>query len=50
VVSLVGIAQARDGQLLAFAFMADQLPAGGLDAGASALTGLATDLAACGCH
>ena len=50
VVSLAGIAQARDGQLLAFAFMADQLPAGGLDAGASALTSLATDLAACGCR
>jgi D-alanyl-D-alanine carboxypeptidase/D-alanyl-D-alanine-endopeptidase (penicillin-binding protein 4) len=50
VVSLAGIAQARDGQLLAFAFMADQLPAGGLDAGAAGLTSLATNLAACGCH
>ena len=50
VVSLAGIAQARDGQLLAFAFMADQLPAGGLDAGAADLTSLATDLASCGCH
>ena len=50
VVSLAGIAQDRDGQLLAFAFMADQLPAGGLDAGAADLTGLATDLAACGCR
>ena len=50
VVSLAGIAQARDGQLLAFAFMADQLPPGGLDAGASGLTSLATDLASCGCH
>jgi len=50
VVSLAGIAQARDGQLLAFAFMADQLPAGGLNAGAAGLTGLATDLAACGCR
>ena len=50
VVSLAGIAQTRDGQLLAFAFMADQLPAGGLNAGAAALTGLATTLAACGCR
>jgi D-alanyl-D-alanine carboxypeptidase/D-alanyl-D-alanine-endopeptidase (penicillin-binding protein 4) len=50
VVSLAGIAQSRDGQLLAFAFMADQLPAGGLDAGAADLTGLATDLAGCGCR
>ena len=50
VVSLAGIAQARDGQLLAFAFMADQLPAAGLNAGAADLTGLATDLAACGCR
>ncbi len=50
VVSLAGVAQARDGQLLAFAFMADQLPAAGLDSGASDLTGLATALAACGCH
>jgi D-alanyl-D-alanine carboxypeptidase/D-alanyl-D-alanine-endopeptidase (penicillin-binding protein 4) len=50
VVSLAGLAQARDGQLLAFAFMADQLPTGGLDAGAADLTTLATDLAACGCR
>jgi serine-type D-Ala-D-Ala carboxypeptidase/endopeptidase (penicillin-binding protein 4) len=50
VVALTGIAQARDGQLLAFAFMADQLPAGGLDSGASDLTSLATSLAACGCR
>ena len=35
VVSLAGVAQARDGQLLAFAFMADQLPKTGLDAGAA---------------
>jgi serine-type D-Ala-D-Ala carboxypeptidase/endopeptidase (penicillin-binding protein 4) len=50
VVALTGIAQARDGQLLAFAFMADQLPTGGLDSGASDLTSLATSLAACGCR
>ncbi len=50
VVSLAGVAQARDGQLLAFAFMADQLPKTGLDAGAAGLTSLATTLAGCGCH
>jgi D-alanyl-D-alanine carboxypeptidase/D-alanyl-D-alanine-endopeptidase (penicillin-binding protein 4) len=50
VVSLAGIAQAKDGQLFAFAFMADRLPKTGLDAGASDLTQLATSLAACGCR
>jgi hypothetical protein len=30
--------------------MADQLPAGGLAAGAAGLTSLATVVAACGCH
>jgi len=50
VVSLAGIAQAANGQLLAFAFMADQLPKAGLAAAAARLTGLATALAACGCH
>jgi serine-type D-Ala-D-Ala carboxypeptidase/endopeptidase (penicillin-binding protein 4) len=50
VVALAGIAQARDGQLLSFAFMADQLPAGDLNAGAADLTGLATALAGCGCR
>jgi serine-type D-Ala-D-Ala carboxypeptidase/endopeptidase (penicillin-binding protein 4) len=50
VVALAGIAQARGGELFAFAFMADQLPKTGLSAGASDLTRLATSLAACGCH
>jgi D-alanyl-D-alanine carboxypeptidase/D-alanyl-D-alanine-endopeptidase (penicillin-binding protein 4) len=50
VVSLAGIVQARDGQLFAFAFMADRLPKTGLDTGASDLTSLATSLAACGCR
>jgi D-alanyl-D-alanine carboxypeptidase/D-alanyl-D-alanine-endopeptidase (penicillin-binding protein 4) len=49
VVSLAGIAQAKDGQLFAFAFMVDRLPGNGLDAGAAGLTGLATALAGCGC-
>jgi serine-type D-Ala-D-Ala carboxypeptidase/endopeptidase (penicillin-binding protein 4) len=50
VVSLAGIAAARDGQLFAFGFMADRVPAAALGSGASDLTRLATDLAACGCH
>jgi D-alanyl-D-alanine carboxypeptidase len=50
VVSLAGIAQARDGQLFAFAFMADRLASGGLDSGAADLTSLATALAGCGCN
>jgi D-alanyl-D-alanine carboxypeptidase len=49
VVALAGIAQARDGQLFAFAFMADRLGSTGLNAGASDLTRLATSLAGCGC-
>jgi D-alanyl-D-alanine carboxypeptidase/D-alanyl-D-alanine-endopeptidase (penicillin-binding protein 4) len=50
VVSLAGIAYARNGHLLAFAFMADQLPSGGLTAAADDMTRLATALAACGCR
>jgi serine-type D-Ala-D-Ala carboxypeptidase/endopeptidase (penicillin-binding protein 4) len=49
VVSLAGIVQARDGQLFAFAFMADRLASGGLDSGAADMTSLATTLAGCGC-
>ena len=50
VVSLAGIAYARNGQLLAFAFMADRLPKGALDTAGDDLTRLATSLAACGCR
>jgi serine-type D-Ala-D-Ala carboxypeptidase/endopeptidase (penicillin-binding protein 4) len=50
VVSLAGIAYARNGQLLAFAFMADQLPKNGLNAAGDDMTRLATALAACGCR
>jgi D-alanyl-D-alanine carboxypeptidase/D-alanyl-D-alanine-endopeptidase (penicillin-binding protein 4) len=50
VVSLAGLAYARNGQLLAFAFMADQLPRGGLTAAGDDMTRLATALAACGCR
>jgi D-alanyl-D-alanine carboxypeptidase/D-alanyl-D-alanine-endopeptidase (penicillin-binding protein 4) len=50
VVSLAGIAYTRNGQLLAFAFMADQLPKNGLIAAGDQMTRLATALAACGCR
>jgi D-alanyl-D-alanine carboxypeptidase/D-alanyl-D-alanine-endopeptidase (penicillin-binding protein 4) len=50
VAAIAGIAYAGDGQLLAFAFMADHLPAKGLDAAGAAMAGLATTLAGCGCH
>jgi serine-type D-Ala-D-Ala carboxypeptidase/endopeptidase (penicillin-binding protein 4) len=50
VASLAGIAYARNGQLLAFAFMADRLPKAGLGPAADDLTRLATSLAGCGCH
>jgi serine-type D-Ala-D-Ala carboxypeptidase/endopeptidase (penicillin-binding protein 4) len=50
VVSLAGIAYARNGQVLAFAFMADQLPKAGLIAAGDDMTSLATALAACGCR
>lgn len=50
VVSLAGIAYARNGQLLAFAFMADRLPSGGLTVAGDDMTRLATALAACGCR
>jgi serine-type D-Ala-D-Ala carboxypeptidase/endopeptidase (penicillin-binding protein 4) len=50
VVSLAGLAYARNGQVLAFAFMADQLPKNGLIAAADQMTRLATALAACGCR
>lgn len=50
VVSLAGIAYARNGQVLAFAFMADQVPKNGLAAAGDDMTRLATALAACGCR
>ena len=50
VASLAGVAYARNGQLLAFAFMADRLPKAGLDPAADDLGRLATSLAGCGCH
>jgi D-alanyl-D-alanine carboxypeptidase/D-alanyl-D-alanine-endopeptidase (penicillin-binding protein 4) len=50
VVSLAGIAYARNGQVLAFAFMADQLPKNALAGAGDDMTRLATALAACGCR
>jgi D-alanyl-D-alanine carboxypeptidase/D-alanyl-D-alanine-endopeptidase (penicillin-binding protein 4) len=50
VAALAGVAYARNGQLLAFAVMADQLPKNGLDAAGADLLGIATTLAGCGCR
>ncbi len=50
VAALAGVAYASNGQLLAFAFMADQLPKTGLSQAGGAFAELATKLAGCGCH
>jgi len=50
VVALAGIAYARNGQLLSFAFMADKLPARALNQAGAQIARLATALAGCGCH
>ncbi|HEU5418699.1 MAG TPA: D-alanyl-D-alanine carboxypeptidase/D-alanyl-D-alanine-endopeptidase [Streptosporangiaceae bacterium] len=50
VAALAGIAYARNGQLLAFAFMADKFPARGLNQAGTQIARLATALAACGCR
>jgi len=50
VVSLTGIVTTTAGRLLAFAFMADQLPAGQLVHAAGVIDQMATALAGCGCH
>ena len=49
VAALAGIAYAKNGQLLAFAIMADKLAAGGLGTAASGMARMATVLAGCGC-
>ncbi len=49
VAALAGIAYAKNGQLLAFAIMADKLRPGDLVAAASGMASLATVLAGCGC-
>jgi serine-type D-Ala-D-Ala carboxypeptidase/endopeptidase (penicillin-binding protein 4) len=51
VASLAGIAAGASGQVLAFAFMADQIPKGSqLPAAAGAIDAMATALAGCGCR
>lgn len=50
VVSLTGLVTDRQGRVLAFAFMADHLPAGQLMNGARVLDSMATALAGCGCR
>ncbi|HET7245518.1 MAG TPA: D-alanyl-D-alanine carboxypeptidase/D-alanyl-D-alanine-endopeptidase [Streptosporangiaceae bacterium] len=51
VASLSGIAAAASGRVLAFAFMADQIPKGSqLPAAAAAIDAMATALAGCGCR
>jgi D-alanyl-D-alanine carboxypeptidase/D-alanyl-D-alanine-endopeptidase (penicillin-binding protein 4) len=52
VAALAGTAYARNGQLLAFAVMADQIPAapGGLELAATAMVNMASALAGCGCR
>ncbi|HKA95408.1 MAG TPA: D-alanyl-D-alanine carboxypeptidase/D-alanyl-D-alanine-endopeptidase [Streptosporangiaceae bacterium] len=50
VVSLAGIVSDASGRLLAFAFMADQLPRGQLVRAASVIDQMATALAGCGCR
>ncbi len=50
VATMAGIAYARTGQLLAFAFMGNNLPASLGEQPEMTLAQLATALAACGCH
>ena len=48
--ALAGVAYASNGQLLGFAFMADQVPKNGLIPAGGAIDELATELASCGCR
>jgi D-alanyl-D-alanine carboxypeptidase/D-alanyl-D-alanine-endopeptidase (penicillin-binding protein 4) len=51
VASLAGIATGASGRVLAFAFMADQIPKGSqLPDAAATIDALATALAGCGCR
>lgn len=50
VASLTGLVDDSDGQVLAFSFMADQIPAGRLKAAAGDIDAMATALAGCGCR
>jgi D-alanyl-D-alanine carboxypeptidase len=48
--TLAGVVEDADGRLLAFAFMANQVPLSGSDAAESSLDSLAGILAGCGCR
>jgi D-alanyl-D-alanine carboxypeptidase/D-alanyl-D-alanine-endopeptidase (penicillin-binding protein 4) len=50
VAALAGTVYARNGQLLAFAVMADEVPATSLDNAATTMVDLASALAGCGCR
>jgi len=50
VATMAGLAYDRQGQVLAFAFMADRVPPGGLAAAAAQIDAMATVLANCGCR
>ena len=50
VAALAGTVYARNGQLLAFAVMADKVPAASLDNAATTMVSLASTLAGCGCR
>jgi D-alanyl-D-alanine carboxypeptidase/D-alanyl-D-alanine-endopeptidase (penicillin-binding protein 4) len=50
VATMAGIAYDRQGQVLAFAFMADQVPPGSLAQAAADIDAMATALARCGCR
>jgi serine-type D-Ala-D-Ala carboxypeptidase/endopeptidase (penicillin-binding protein 4) len=50
VAALAGTAYARDGQLLAFAIMADKIPQNGLGTAATTMVDFASTLAGCGCR
>ncbi len=50
VVTMAGLADDRDGRLLAFAFMAGRVPAGDLQAAATVIVRLAATVASCGCR
>jgi D-alanyl-D-alanine carboxypeptidase/D-alanyl-D-alanine-endopeptidase (penicillin-binding protein 4) len=48
--ALAGFVTDADGRMLAFAFVADAVPLGGLLAVEAALDGIAAQLASCGCR
>ena len=50
VATMAGLAYDRQGQVLAFAFMADRVPPGALAEAAAQIDAMATVLANCGCR